>query len=272
MWCSNCQQDTPGVANATSGRIACSRCQQPMQKRKSPYSTRVCDEGLALDDAATQASVPPATASPFPTDDWAARRRVRTAVRELGRPNPITAHSPNRIAAERQRFDLPQDLFSEIDHATTPSIATNAPKSFPNELTTKQSAASQVIAWLVVTIGFLALSGGIGLIAWSLSTARMLFWNYAIGLAMAGQGTLIFGLVLVISRLWRSSRYSAVKLQDVHARLGQLQQSSETFAATRTGGAPAFYADLVRGASPHVMLANLKGQVDQLATQVGTDW
>jgi hypothetical protein len=100
----------------------------------------------------------------------------------------------------------------------------------------------------------------------------MLYWNYAVGLAMAGQGTLIFGLVLVISRLWRSSRYSAAKLQDVHIRLGQLQQSSETLAATRTGGAPAFYADLVRGASPHVMLANLKGQVDQLATRVGTAW
>jgi hypothetical protein len=272
MWCSTCQQDTPGVTNATSGRIVCSRCQQPTQKRKSPYSTRICDEGLALDDAATQASAPPATATPFRTDDWSARQRVRTAVRELRRPNPTTAHSPNRIAAERQRFDLPQDLFGQIEHATTPTIATNAPQSFASDLAQKHSAGGQVVAWLVVIIGVLALTGGVGLIAWSLSTAQMLFWNYAIGLAIAGQGTLIFGLVLVISRLWRSSRYSVAKLQDVHARLGQLQQSTETFAATRTGGAPAFYADLVRGASPHVMLANLKGQVDQLATRVGTAW
>jgi len=49
MWCSNCQQDTPGVANPTSGQIACSRCQQPTQQRKSAYAARVCDEGLALD-------------------------------------------------------------------------------------------------------------------------------------------------------------------------------------------------------------------------------
>src|SRR4051812_33130826 len=272
MWCSTCQQDTPGVANATSGRIVCSRCQQPMQKRKPPYAARICDEGLALDEAANQTNVPRATTAPFRTDDWAARQKVRTAVRELRRPNPTTANAPNRIVSERQRFDLPQDLFSEIEHATTPTIATNAPRSFPTDLAPKQSAGSQVVAWLVVTIGVVALSGGVGLIAWSLSTAHMLFWNYAIGLAMAGQGTLIFGLVLVISRLWRSSRYSAAKLQDVHVRLGQLQQSSETFAATRTGGAPAFYADLVRGASPHVMLANLKGQVDQLATRVGTAW
>src|ERR1700704_4295114 len=111
MWCSTCHQDTPGVANATSGRIVCSRCQQPTQKRKSPYSTRICDEGLALDEpAASQA----ATAAPFRTDDWAARQRVRTAVRELRRPNPTTANSPNRIAADRQRFDPPQDLFAHI--------------------------------------------------------------------------------------------------------------------------------------------------------------
>lgn len=244
-----------------------------MQNRKSPYTTRICDEGPALDGpAATRTSTTAATASPFRTDDWAARQRVRTAVRELRRPNPTTANSPNRIAADRQRLDLPQDLFGQIEQSTTPTIATLAPQSFPIDLTQKQSTGSQVIAWLVVTIGVLALTGGVGLIAWSLSTAQMLYWNYAIGLAMAGQGTLIFGLVLVISRLWRSSRYSAAKLQDVHVRLGQLQQSSETFAATRTGGAPAFYADLVRGASPHVMLANLKGQVDQLATRVGTAW
>jgi hypothetical protein len=128
------------------------------------------------------------------------------------------------------------------------------------------------MAWIVVLVGMLGLAGGVALISWSLSSADMMYWNHAIGLALASQATLILGLVLVISRLWRSSRQSAAKLHEVHARLGQLQQTSETMAATRAGGAPAFYADLVRGASPHVMLANLKGQVDQLATRVGTAW
>jgi len=268
MWCSTCQQETPGLANATSGRIVCSRCQAPLQKHKAPYTTRICDDGLALDEPARTQT---AAATPFRTDDWAARQRVRSAVRELRRPNPTTGNAPNRIAADQRRFDPPQDLFANIELATTPTIATLAPQSFASELAQKRSSAGgQVIAWLVVTIGVATLASGVGLIAWSLSTAQMLYWNYAVGLATAGQGALIFGLVLVISRLWRSSRYSAAKLQDVHTRLGQLQQSSETLAATRTGGAPAFYADLVRGASPHVMLANLKGQVDQLATRVAS--
>jgi hypothetical protein len=273
MWCSTCQQDTPGVANPTSGRIVCSRCQKPIQSQKGPYTSRICDEGLALDEPlAAQSTATAGKGAPFRTDDWAARQRVRTAARELRRPNPTTSTAPNRAAADRQRFDLPQDLFAQIDQATTPTIATLAPQSFAADLAQRHNTGGQLVAWLVVIIGVLALTSGVGLLAWSLSTSQMLYWNDALGLALAGQGTLIFGLVLVTSRLWRSSRYSAAKLQDVHTRLGQLQQSAETFAATRTGGAPAFYADLVRGASPHVMLANLKGQVDQLATRVGTAW
>jgi hypothetical protein len=92
----------------------------------------------------------------------------------------------------------------------------------------------------------------------------------ALGLALGGQGTLILGLALVVSRLWRHSRYAAGKLQDVHARLGQLQHTAEILTTTRTGGgAPAFYADLARSASPHMLLANLKGQLDQLSTRLG---
>jgi hypothetical protein len=88
---------------------------------------------------------------------------------------------------------------------------------------------------------------------------------------LAGQGLLVFGLVLVVSRLWRSSRQANGKLQDAHARLVELQHATEVLTTTRTGGAPAFYAELVRGASPQMLLANLKGQLDQLATRLGGD-
>lgn len=118
-------------------------------------------------------------------------------------------------------------------------------------------------------VGSLALAGGVGLIVWSLSTQVMAYWNLALGLSLGGQGTLILGLVLVVSRLWRHSRYAAGKLQDVHARLGQLQKTAEILTTMRSGGsAPAFYAELARGASPHTLLTNLKGQLDQLATRL----
>ena len=108
MWCSTCQQETPGVAHATSGRFVCSRCQRPMPRRNSTHTTRICDEGLALDEPQLAATTATGT-TPFRTDEWAAGQRVRKAVRELRRPNPTTATSTNRIASDRRRFDPPRD-------------------------------------------------------------------------------------------------------------------------------------------------------------------
>jgi hypothetical protein len=134
-----------------------------------------------------------------------------------------------------------------------------------------QSEGSQIVSWFVVIVGAFAFAGGAGLIAWSLSSKVMTYWNLGLGLALGGQGTLILGLVLVVSRLWRHSRFAALKLQDVHSRLGQLQQTADVLTSMRAGGsAPTFYADLARSASPHTLLANLKGQLDQLATRLST--
>src|SRR4051812_21265409 len=121
MWCSTCHQETPGVAHATSGRIVCSRCQRPMQKRKTTHSARICDEGLALDEPMSNVASPATGPAPFRTDDWAARQRVRTVVRELRRPNPAAIGATNRIAADRLRFDPPHDLFGQIEQATSPN-------------------------------------------------------------------------------------------------------------------------------------------------------
>jgi hypothetical protein len=118
--------------------------------------------------------------------------------------------------------------------------------------------------------GSLVLISGIGLLAWSLAREQILYWNLALGLTLGGQGVLILGLVLVLARLWRNSRHATGKLQDVHSQLDKLQHTADTLTAMRSGGAPAFYADLVRGSSPQVLLANLKGQIDQLATRIGS--
>jgi len=239
-----------------------------MQNRKQPYASRICDEGLALDEEpADRAKVTP----PFRHDDWAARQRVRSVVRELRKASPTPAASTTRTRPDRSRLDPPPDLLAQLEQATVPGLATSAPlPSSTAALQNRNSGGSQIMAWLIVVAGMLVLGAGLAIIAWSLSSHQMQYWNLALGLALGGQGTLILGLVLVISRLWRASRHAAARLQEVHTRLGQLQQASESLAAMRTTGAPAFYADLVRGASPHVLLANLKGQVDQLATGVGS--
>ncbi|MCI0334906.1 MAG: hypothetical protein L0228_16975 [Planctomycetes bacterium] len=267
MWCSQCHQDMPAVAHAATGRLVCSRCQRPMAGRKAANVTPICDDGIALDEPGAAAAAAP----PIRTDDWSARQRSRELERKLRRPTSIGVTTASSTRHSSRRLDPPQNLFDQIEHVTTPAILTGAPPSTTaTPLRSRRTVSGQVFAWLVVALGTIALIAGIGLIAWSLSVNQMIYWNLAIGLALGGQGALILGLVLVVSRLWRTSRFAACKLQEVHARLAQLQHTTDALTAMRSGGAPAFYyADLVRGASPQMLLSNLKGQLDQLATRVG---
>lgn len=210
-------------------------------------------------------------AAPTPNIDWPAEQRVRTLARELNRPTAAVKKAVTGVVSDRRRFEPPHDLFSQ-HAAASPAVlaAPVAPPSANAALQSRRTESSQVAAWMIVVMGSLTLATGLGLIGWSLTVNRLQYWNLALGLALGGQGTLILGLVLVVSRLWRHSRFAAGKLQDVQARLGQLQQTAEILTTMRSGGgAPAFYAELARGASPHVLLTNLKGQVDQLATRLG---
>ncbi len=269
MWCSTCQQDVPGIAHAASRRIVCSRCQQPLGGKKPAHAERICDDGIELDEPAAAA----VAAAPPRLDEWSARQRVRDLGRELRRPTLAVATTATRLPHGRRRFDPPQNFFDQLEHATAPPAITPLTQNNPvPNIGSRHGRAGQYVAWLVVLSGSLALAAGIGLIAWSLAAERMIHWNLALGLALGGQGTLILGLALVVSRLWRNSRYAMAKLHDVHASLGQLQQTADAITAMRCGGAPAFYADLVRGASPQVLLANLKGQLDQLATRLASGW
>lgn len=266
MWCSTCQQETPGIAHATTGRIVCSRCQQPIRKQKAANEALICDDGIALDEQPTKV----AASASAPNIDWPTERRVRTLARELNRPTAAVKKAVSGAISDRRRFEPPHDLFNQPFEASpqTASATTEPATIIPPQ--TLRSEGSQVLAWLTVTLGTLTLAAGVSLVGWSLSATELHYWNLGLGLALGGQGTLILGLVLVVSRLWRHSRFAACKLQDVQTHLSQLQQTAEILTTMRSnGGAPAFYAELARGASPHVLLTNLKGQLDQLATRVG---
>lgn len=262
MWCSNCQQDTPAVAHALHGRIVCSQCQQPMRSSTFQLDTQISDNGIALDGpemASSHDSAPPRTRQ------WSVRDRARLLNTADMQHRPSSAR---KIAT--RRFDPPQITFDDIKLATSPEqqvLATQL-STVSGPAVRRRPEGGQFSSWLLVVAGALALVGGIGAIAWSLSAGRPDIWNLALALTLGGQGTLILGLVLVVARLWRNSRYATGKLQTVNAQLVQLQRTADELAAMR-GGAQAFYADLARGASPQVLLANLKGQLDQLTTRMG---
>ena len=124
MWCKTCQQDTPGVAHAATGRIVCSRCQQPVRSRKATAHARISDDGIALDEQSTTPTAT-ATAPTFAKDDWSSQQRVRTLARELKRPTFAASKSSASVFADRRRFEPPHDFFNQLDRlpATPQTLA-----------------------------------------------------------------------------------------------------------------------------------------------------
>ncbi len=230
MWCHNCQQDMPGFAHATSGRIVCSRCHQPMRMKKATHAVGISDGGIALDEAATAA----ACGGPPKFDNWQMRARSRMLSRELHRPAAGPVRPFEQTPTDPRRFDPPVDLLDDGPRDGTYADSDSAESH--------RSAGGQLLSWLIVIVGLLALCTGLAGIVWSLTSQQTEYWNLALSLTLAGQGTLIFGLVLVVWRLWRSSRYATDKLQDVHSRLAQLQRDAYESRIQRSGSS-AFQAN-----------------------------
>ncbi|HEY4235299.1 MAG TPA: hypothetical protein VGM76_17845 [Lacipirellulaceae bacterium] len=271
MWCSNCQQDVAAIGQPGTNKCVCTRCQRVL---RPPHAVQICEAGIALDEHPTwiaAAVVPAATSPPFEIDDWDLRRRNRELGRklrhDLGRPRPRSATTTSSAS----NLAPPENLFDELQQVTAPSLFTPTEADLSRRpRPSRRPEGGQFMAWVTAFCGAGILGAGLGKLSWSLSSGRNDDWNIAVGLTLMGQGLLIFGLVLIAARLWRNSRYASSKLIDVHTQLGQLQHTTDALTAMRSG-APAFYAELVRGASPQMLLANLKGQLDQLATRIGGD-
>jgi hypothetical protein len=256
MWCNTCQQDVPALGRAGTTKLLCPRCHGTLPP---PHAVGLSEEGIALDDAAALEVVD--RVPPLLGDDWQLRRRTRNLSRKL-------RHDP---AASRQRIDSAQNMFATLAEQTAAPIVD--PGSYARQsqaVAAPRPESGQFAAWCVTFLGFVGLAAGLGFVVWTIAHGGSEYWNHALAVTLAGQGLLIFGLVLVVTRLWRSSRYATGKLQQVHLELGQLQRTADAISAMRTGGSPAFYGELVRGASPQMLLTNLKGQLDQLAARLNS--
>ncbi|MBN2024004.1 MAG: hypothetical protein JW809_14565 [Pirellulales bacterium] len=132
------------------------------------------------------------------------------------------------------------------------------------------------VVWLVALIGLTALSCGGVLMAWSLATGRADLWG--IGAPVAGGGlaalALTLGVVLVLrlDRLGSESRRTEARLAQVNNQLHRLETAAVTLSSpAHHSPSGAFYGHLADGASPQLLLADLKSQLDLLAVKITSE-
>ena len=223
-----------------SGAALCARCQHPLVWPGREEIIATSDGGISLE------GIPPVKRNPV--DDL---RDVETD-RRLQQWRHIL--QPSRSAAGhevKRRIDPPRAR-----------RANSAPRR------PQPSASGQAMAWLLATLGTMAMLFGVGMLAWSLAAPEPELWNWGVGITLAGQSIMVAALIQLLASLWNQSRHASGRLMAVQDELAELQRTADTLLSARTSGAASFYADVARQANPHLLLVNLKGQLDELAARL----
>ncbi len=265
MWCQHCQQDVPAIAHSVGGEVVCVRCQQHF-KTAPPLRMFEFDSSDDTEDEATGAPQNPIEN----LTDWRTERKFRHLAQTLRSTDTRSGSRYQGLPTAHTRYDPPQDLMSETEQQDPNCALAGYDQTTPARQR-GNAWVGQVMAWLLVFCGVVALASGAIMTSWSLLEDLPLYWDVGLTLAFVGQGLLILGLVLVLLFLWQNSRFATGKLQEVHWQLSAVQRTAQTIVGLRNGNAPAFYAELARGASPTTLLANLQGQVDQLNVKLGSN-
>jgi hypothetical protein len=124
--------------------------------------------------------------------------------------------------------------------------------------------------WVALSLGTTAFVCGGVLLGWSVFAQRQELWSVGMPIALAGQIALLIGLVLQLDRLWHNSRKASAKLENVDKQLHELKTAT-TLASTVHGPSATFYAHLAGGASPQLLLTDLKSQLDLLAAKLSKE-
>lgn len=262
MWCAQCQLDAPALAVPEEpGVIRCAFCRSELTGRaEMPPENRVAAIAeTTLDEVPLAAREPvvdsPPTLSfipPPPIDEWQADAELRAVERLV----TVLRHSRGDERGQSAAWSMPSAAVTAPSPATNPTAAEPANES------------ASLAAWACLTLGLMAFACGGVLVLWSLAANRNDLWSVGLPLALAGQVGLVLGLLLQLDGLSASSRRTEQTLTDLDSQLGELRSVTSLISTSHSGPSHSFYAHLTDGASPQILLSDLKGQLDLLAQQM----
>ena len=138
----------------------------------------------------------------------------------------------------------------------------------PRRLKQRQPAQSSFFSWCMLSLGLMAFVFGAVLIGWSFAEDRPDLWRLGLPFTLGGQVVLIVGLVFHLDGLSRSNREAAETLDELDSQLAELRHATSLLSTTHSSPAQSFYVHMADGASPNLLLADLKGQLDLLASRL----
>ena len=263
MWCRDCQQDVPAVASSVNGPLVCSRCEASFDTGASFTSatSRPADSGVSLESIEERPNLEPPInpRESAQTQEQLRRigRQLRTAYRHdpgFTSPPPVSNWGPEAL----NLLDRDEQLRAVRRHAREKSSAHSRP-----------TLVSRLISMLLV-LGLAGFIAGASLLLWGTAFGLPKSWQWGMTVTFVAEGALIVGLTWMAGRLWRNSRYLNQQLVGVDQQLHDIEHLTGSLAASRMSGSQHYYEHFHQGASNHMLLANLRGQVDQLASRMAS--
>jgi hypothetical protein len=259
MWCSRCQQDVPAVPGDGGGTLLCVRCHVVLAGKREPAAAIAAEPPPniePLDSLKTDTPLDGLLLPPMPQEDWQLEAELRYV---------------ERLSAAWREAPPLKDSFTlaSSDEAVDVTDRSRGPRETEN---VDESPAPKLrfagLAWTALSLGVMAFVCGGVLLGWSAVAGRQDLWSIGLPLALGGQAALIVGLILHLETLWQTNRATSQTLQSLDGELHELRHSTTLLTQARSNPSQSFYLHLAEGASPHLLLADLKGQLDLLSEQM----
>ena len=254
MWCATCQRDFSASADSQSADpqraepVRCAKCGATLGYAESAEHDHRTDT-QHTSAGRLDAQRPPKPAPALPADDWQLEADVRGVHRLV----------------EKLRSTSRLDQPAAISGPHQPPSAPEPARSSSSERAT--SPTSNFVAWTLLSAGLATFACGAVLLGWSFATGRQDLWPLGMPLALGGQAALLLGLVLQLDGLWQTSRKNEKTLSALDDELSRVRQTT-LLSTPHSGPGQTFYAHLAEGASPQLLLADVKGQLDLLAQRI----
>jgi hypothetical protein len=255
MWCDNCQQDVPGIASLVENEeiVCCARCGESL-------STASSAENSAAEQEPALAAVGEVDSYDMPSwDDWELDEKLYDVDRLL---SEVGVGPTRNISPEAAQWP-PQSADALAEHPLVMAARKKAAEKKP-----RRQRRSSWVAWLVLSLSLMTFVCGSVLLGWSFFSEKVLLWRVGLPLSLVGQAGLLIGLILQLEGLWQNDNEATETLDDLDEQIHELRQAAAMLNATHSRAGQSFYLHMAEGASPHLMLADLKSQLDLLAVQL----
>ena len=265
MWCGACQQDVPAVVAAGGQGFTCPRCGNTATEAP-PTSTEagltsVRDDGLDLDVDWRRSEVPRIN-----LDLSELESQLRQANNLLKQSTNLgVAQGDEMVGSTVQPFTLRQPAEPVVP--PTASMATGFDVAPPKEKPAPRRVRSP-LSWLLVGLGVTVLSGGVSLLVWSWVLMRPELWNHGLIGTIIGHVAVLLGLLVRLERVWSLQRAACQRMIEVDTELADVKKTAHLLGAQPNHPTQAFYSHLAHGASPHILVADLQGQLELLAKRL----